>query len=54
MVMAMVRDFDSELREAGVDGERILAEAERRMGEQERLAALVFGRWAARVASRSR
>ena len=54
MVRVMVESSALELRQDGIDAGSLLAETERHMAEQVRLAGIVFGRWAARVVARSR
>jgi len=49
MVRAMVESFGEELREAGADGERILAEAPTAVREMRRVGSIVFDRWADRI-----
>ena len=46
MIRAMVTSFGGELRARGVDEARLHAETAARVAEQERLAGILFGRWA--------
>ncbi len=50
-ISAMVREFSDEVREAGADGQRIIAEGERHLPSLSALAARVFSRWAALAAT---
>ncbi|HKW50554.1 MAG TPA: gamma-glutamyl-gamma-aminobutyrate hydrolase family protein, partial [Candidatus Eisenbacteria bacterium] len=49
MVRAMVESFGGELREAGADGDRILAQAPSAVREMRRVGAIVFDRWVDRI-----
>jgi GMP synthase (glutamine-hydrolysing) len=50
MIETMVRSFEAELRERGIDGASLLAETAPRLDAQDQLARLIFGRWADTVA----
>jgi len=49
MVRAMVESFGDELREAGADGDRILAQAPGAVREMRRVGSIVFDRWVDRI-----
>jgi len=49
MVRAMVESFGEELREAGADGDRILAQAPSAVREMRRVGSIVFDRWVDRI-----
>ena len=49
LVRAMVESFGEELRDAGADGDRILAEAPRAVREMRRVGSIVFDRWVDRI-----
>jgi len=49
MVRGMVESFGEELREAGADGDRILAQAPDAVREMRRVGSIVFDRWVDRI-----
>jgi len=49
MVRAMVESFGDELREAGADGARILAQAPNAVREMRRVGSVIFDRWVDRI-----
>ena len=49
MVRAMVESFGEELRVAGADGDRILAQAPSAVREMRRVGSIVFDRWVDRI-----
>jgi GMP synthase (glutamine-hydrolysing) len=46
MIETMVRSSAGELAERGIDGNTVLGETSARIAEQERIARILFGRWA--------